>query len=270
MPELPEVETTRRGIEPHVVNLRIKSVLVRQPSLRWPVSPELGQALSGRKLVAVKRRGKYLLFETDTGRMMVHLGMSGSLRILSALVPPEKHDHVDLIFENGQLMRYRDPRRFGSIFWLEGTAGHNLIDQLGPEPLQDEFSASYLRSRSIGRTLSVKAFIMDSRIVVGVGNIYANEALFRAGIRPDRKAGSISGPRYLRLVAVIKIILEQAIEAGGTTLKDFVREDGSAGYFKQSLAVYGRGGQPCLNCQRTLKEIRLGQRTTVYCSRCQR
>ena len=270
MPELPEVETIRRGIEPLVVNRRVTSVLVRQPKLRWLVSPELGQALTGQMIQAVNRRGKYLLFTTGNGRMMIHLGMSGSLRILSSMTAAGKHDHVDIELDNGQMLRYRDPRRFGSIFWLEAGEGHDLIDKLGPEPLENEFDVEYLMTRSRGRKVPVKLFLMNSQIVVGIGNIYANEALFMAGIRPDRLAGSISKKRYSQLITAVKNVLSDAIIAGGTTLRDFVREDGSAGYFKQSLNVYGRGGLPCPICQRALREIRMGQRTTVFCTRCQR
>ncbi len=270
MPELPEVETTRCGIEPHVVNLPVKSVLVRQPKLRWPISAELGQALTGQVITGVTRRGKYLLLETGAGRVMIHLGMSGSLRILDPGDEVGKHDHVDIVFENDRLLRYRDPRRFGSILWLEGDSGHELIDHLGPEPLESDFCADYLFQLSRGRKVAIKLFIMNSQVVVGVGNIYANEALFAAGIRPDRSIGSISKKRYTKLVSAIKCVLNEAIESGGTTLQDFVREDGSPGYFQQVLRVYGRGTQPCKICSRKLKEVRLGQRTTVFCTRCQR
>jgi formamidopyrimidine-DNA glycosylase len=270
MPELPEVETTRRGIEPHILGRRVTHVLVRQPKLRWPVSPELGQVLTGQVIRSVNRRGKYLLIGSDVGRVMIHLGMSGSLRILTAGTRVEKHDHVDIVFDDETLLRYHDPRRFGSIFWLSGLDEHTLIDNLGPEPLEDVFNADYLFIKSRNKKVAVKLLIMNSHIVVGVGNIYANEALFLAGIRPDRRAGSINKHRYQKLVSTIKQILNEAIASGGTTLKDFVREDGQPGYFKQSLSVYGRGGQPCLNCQRSLKEVRLGQRATVFCTRCQR
>ena len=270
MPELPEVETTRRGIEPYVVGRQVTLVLVRQPKLRWPISVELAQVLTGQVINSVSRRGKYLLMQTKAGRVMIHLGMSGSLRILPATAVVEKHDHVDFVFDDETLLRYRDPRRFGSIFWLPQDDSHELIDNLGPEPLEDVFSAEYLYSKSRSKKVAVKLLIMNSHIVVGVGNIYANEALFLAGIRPDRAAGSISRDRYRKLVAAIKKILAEAIRSGGTTLKDFVREDGQPGYFKQSLAVYGRGRQACIRCRRSLKEARLGQRTTVFCTRCQR
>ncbi|HIG42183.1 MAG: bifunctional DNA-formamidopyrimidine glycosylase/DNA-(apurinic or apyrimidinic site) lyase [bacterium] len=270
MPELPEVETTRRGIEPHIVGRRVKLVLVRQPRLRWPVSVELAQALTGQVIESVGRRGKYLLIGTQAGRVMIHLGMSGNLRILPATAVVEKHDHVDFVLEDHTLLRYHDPRRFGSIFWLPQSDGHKLIDNLGPEPLEEDFNPDYLYFESRGKKVAVKLLVMNSHIVVGVGNIYANEALFQSGIRPDRPAGSISRDRYRKLVSAIKNILARAIRSGGTTLKDFVREDGQPGYFSQSLAVYGRAGQACINCQRSLKEARLGQRTTVFCTRCQR
>ena len=201
---------------------------------------------------------------------MIHLGMSGSLQVLTNPKSHEKHDHVDFVFENKRVLRFRDPRRFGSIFWLDNEDDHILLEKLGPEPLEDEFSTDYIYERSRGRKVAIKQFIMNAQIVVGVGNIYANEALFMAGIRPGIAAARISRARYERLVAMIKQVLVQAIEAGGTTLKDFVREDGSPGYFKQSLNVYGRGGQPCFNCQTRLKEVRQGGRSTVFCPACQK
>ena len=269
MPELPEVETTRRGIEPHILGRKVAQVVVRQPMLRWLVSPELGQCLTGQKINSVSRRAKYLLLGTRKGKMMIHLGMSGSLRVLTNFQKPEKHDHVDVTFDSGRILRFRDPRRFGSIFWLDGDDSHLLLEKLGPEPLLGEFSGDYLYRHSRGRKVAIKQFIMNAQVVVGVGNIYANEALFLAGIRPGIAASRISRRRYLLLVDTIKDVLSRAIEAGGTTLKDFVQEDGSPGYFQQSLFVYGRGSEPCLNCSNMLKEIRLGGRSTVYCSACQ-
>lgn len=271
MPELPEVETTRLGIEPHVLNRTVTAVRVRQPALRWPVSDTLSQSLTGQKIVAVRRRAKYLFLVTGRGRVMVHLGMSGSLRIVTdASVSPQKHDHVDILFDNHVLLRYRDPRRFGSIFWIDEGGGHPLIEGLGPEPLGEEFSGNYLYDVSRHRRVPVKSLLMNSRIVSGVGNIYANEALFRAGIRPDRAAGRISRQRYERLVADLKDVLQDAIAAGGTTLRDFLHEDGAPGYFRQTLGVYGRGGKPCPGCHRPLREVRISQRTTVFCPHCQR
>ncbi|MEX0942967.1 MAG: bifunctional DNA-formamidopyrimidine glycosylase/DNA-(apurinic or apyrimidinic site) lyase [Pseudomonadales bacterium] len=270
MPELPEVETTRLGITPHVVGRRVTRVLVREPRLRWPVSEALGQALTGQTIEAVERRAKYLLLRSPAGTVMIHLGMSGSLRVLDATVPPEKHDHIDLALEGGQVLRFRDPRRFGSVFWLVGDDSHPLLQELGPEPLHEDFGGTHLFQRSRGRKTPVKVFLMNSQIVVGVGNIYANESLYRAGIRPTLAAGRISRGRYDRLAVAVKEVLAEAIAAGGTTLQDFVREDGSPGYFRHDLKVYGRGGAPCARCMRALTEIRLGQRTTVFCGRCQR
>lgn len=270
MPELPEVETTRRGVEPHVINRKISQTLIRQSSLRWPVSPELGQALTGNQFQSVDRRAKYLLFNTASGRMMVHLGMSGSLRIARPDSQIKKHDHIDICFEDDTILRYHDPRRFGSVFWLPGDTTHALIEELGPEPLDDVFDGTYLYEMSRRRKVAVKLFIMNSKIVVGVGNIYANEALFLSGIRPDRHAGRISRARYDVLAQNIKLVLRRSIESGGTTLRDFIREDGSPGYFRQSLMVYGRGDESCKQCGQTLTETRLGNRSTVYCRRCQR
>lgn len=270
MPELPEVETTRRGVEPHVVGCEVTAVRVREPRLRWPVSEELGQALTGRRIEAVDRRAKYLLFVTGAGRMMVHLGMSGSLRVLPLSTPHETHDHVDIELDGGRVLRYRDPRRFGSIFWLPEAASHPLLEGLGPEPFDETLTGAFLHAKARGRKAAVKTFIMDSHIVVGVGNIYANEALFDAGIAPGRPAGRISLPRYERLAFAIRGVLARAIDAGGTTLRDFVHEDGSPGYFRADLKVYGRGGEPCRRCGRPLRETRLGQRTTVHCGACQR
>ena len=270
MPELPEVETIRRGIMPHLVGCRIKTVLVREPRLRWPVSPGLGQSAVGQCIQGVSRRAKYLLIETAKGKIMLHLGMSGSLRILDANMQPEKHDHVDFVLDNKTLLRYRDPRRFGSIFWIEGQGSHRLLASLGPEPLQDAFDADYLYGQSRNKKIAIKLLIMNSHIVAGVGNIYANEALFLAAIRPDNPAGKIAKPRYEHLVQCIKQVLSAAILAGGTSLRDFVREDGKPGYFRQALSVYGRGGKPCASCRCTLTEVRMGQRSTVFCRRCQR
>lgn len=271
MPELPEVETSRRGIDPHINGRSISRILVRQPQLRWPVSPQITSLMPGQTVVATHRRGKYILIETSAGHIIIHLGMSGSVRILDAGVPAAKHDHVDIVFDHGAMLRYTDPRRFGCILWTGDTvADHPLLASLGPEPLSDAFHAQYLYQRSRGRKTPVKSLIMDSHIVVGVGNIYANEALFMAGIRPLALAGSISRARYERLVQCIKDVIAHAITVGGTTLRDFVGGDGKPGYFKQSLLVYGRGGEPCKQCGSILQEVRLSQRSTVFCRRCQR
>ena len=271
MPELPEVETTRRGIAPNILNLSIQSVVVRQPSLRWPVTDSLATELPGLKFLQIDRRGKYLLLHTTKAVLLIHLGMSGSLRLVTAKIAPEKHDHIDITFVSGLVLRYTDPRRFGCMLWLtEPIFSHPLLRNLGPEPLTDEFDAQYLKGKSKGKSVAVKNFIMDGKIVVGVGNIYANEALFNAGIRPKKPAGKISKANYQRLVDEIKIVLHNAIDVGGTTLRDFSGSDGKPGYFKQSLQVYGRGAEPCFKCMQPLKEIRLGQRSTVFCSQCQK
>ena len=270
MPELPEVETTRRGIAPYIVGETVSRIVVRETRLRWTVAEDIGKPILGQTVFLVDRRAKYLFLCTSLGRLMLHLGMSGSLRILSRWINPEKHDHVDIEFLNGTVLRYRDPRRFGSIFWLAGEDSHPLVNDLGPEPLSDDFSSNYLYDKSRGRRISVKALIMSSRVVVGVGNIYANEALFRAGIRPDRFAMRVSSKRYARLVEEIKYVLLEAIEAGGTTLKDFVRQNGSPGYFRSRLDVYGRKNLPCVNCGLILKEIRQVGRSTIFCTKCQR
>ncbi len=268
MPELPEVETTRKGIEPHVCGEVISEIVVRQPKLRWPVSEQL-QELIGAEVISVGRRGKYLLLETPNGTCLIHLGMSGSLRITDRSAPPEKHDHVDIIFTNGGVLRFRDPRRFGAVLWSGCSELHPLLVKLGPEPLTEAFSGEYLFKKSRKRRINVKAFIMDSHVVVGVGNIYANEALFAAGIDPRCAAGEISGKRYALLVAEIKKVLRQAIKQGGTTLRDFVREDGQTGYFQVELKVYGRSNEACVTCGTMLRQIKQAQRSTWFCPGCQ-
>lgn len=270
MPELPEVETSKRGIAPHLLGKKLEQLIVRERKLRWPVPESLSQ-MKGCSLLSLERRGKYLLFEFASGVAIVHLGMSGSLRVVEADEPPMAHDHIDLVFEGGTTLRYTDPRKFGCMLWqTEPVLEHSLLAHLGPEPLSDEFSAEHLFHRSRNKKQAVKTFIMDSKVVVGVGNIYANEALFTAGIDPQRAAGGISKARYQRLYEAIVAVLEQAIKQGGTTLKDFVGGDGKPGYFKQELNVYGRAEQPCVTCKKPLTEIRLGQRSTVFCRRCQR
>ncbi|MDO8860179.1 bifunctional DNA-formamidopyrimidine glycosylase/DNA-(apurinic or apyrimidinic site) lyase [Haliea sp. E1-2-M8] len=270
MPELPEVETTRRGVEPWSCGQRVVAVQVREPRLRWPVPPDLAQRLQGQLIEAVERRAKYLLFRTVAGSLLVHLGMSGSLRVIRDQSPLLRHDHVEILLASGDRLRFNDPRRFGCMLWLEPATSHPLLEGLGPEPLSADFSGELLYRRSRGRRSAVKPFLMDGRIVVGVGNIYANEALFLAGIRPERPAGRIGLARYERLAEHVKQVLTSAISQGGTTLRDFVGGDGKPGYFAQQLYVYGRGGQPCKRCQRLLRECRLGQRATVYCVACQR
>ena len=271
MPELPEVETTRRGIAPHLLGKTFTQAVVRNHRLRWPVPKTLDRALRGQGIEAVDRRGKYLLLRLRDGALILHLGMSGSLRVLPADTPPRKHDHIDLILDSGRALRLHDPRRFGSLHWTGNRPEtHPLLADLGPEPLGDAFDGDYLHRMAQGRRIAVKAFLLNAHIVVGVGNIYANEALFRAGIHPDRPAGRIGLARYERLVAAVRAVLGEAIEQGGTTLRDFVSGDGQPGYFAQSLSVYGRAGQACRSCGQTLKSGRKGQRATVYCPRCQR
>lgn len=271
MPELPEVETTRRGIAPHLEQRRIEAVVVRQPRLRWPVPDQLAEELPGQRIQAIHRRAKYLLLEVSAGTLLLHLGMSGSLRIIAADEPPRAHDHFDLVVEQGRALRLTDPRRFGAVLWQPTDAGpHPLLGHLGPEPLAAGFDGDHLYRCSRGRRVAVKHLIMDNRVVVGVGNIYANEALFRSGIRPDRASGRISLARYQRLAEAIRQVLAEAIHQGGTTLRDFVGGEGRPGYFQQSLQVYGRAGQPCPTCRRPLREQRMAQRTTVFCAHCQR
>jgi formamidopyrimidine-DNA glycosylase len=271
MPELPEVEITRRGLSPFLTQQQIVAVNVRQPRLRWPVPTELALELPGLTIEQVDRRAKYLLLRTHDGTVIIHLGMSGSLRMAELGSSPNQHDHVDLVLKNGHCVRLRDPRRFGAILWTRGDVRtHPLIAKLGPEPFSDPFHGQYLHHRSRGRRMAIKSFIMDSQVVAGIGNIYANEALYLAGIHPARPVHRISKPRYERLSTAIKQVLEDAIAAGGTSLRDFVNSIGQPGYFSQSLRVYGRSGQACEGCGRTLRHARIGQRSSFYCPHCQR
>ena len=271
MPELPEVETTRRGIAPHITGHTVSRVIVRDPRLRWPVPRRLAGELSGRVIDRVGRRAKYLLLETDAGTAILHLGMSGSLRLVDSGSPAAKHDHIDLQLDNGRALRFTDPRRFGSLHWTRRPAvAHRLLRDLGPEPLDADFSGDYLYDLSRRRRVAVKNFIMNSHVVVGIGNIYASEALYMAGIHPKRLAGRISRQKYGLLSEVVKEVLQDAIAAGGTTLRDFVNGEGKPGYFRQHLNVYGRPGEPCISCRAPIREIRLGQRSTFYCPKCQR
>lgn len=270
MPELPEVETTLRGVLPHLIGHTITEVDVRERRLRWPVPEEIDR-LAGSVFVSARRRGKYLLFNVGRGTILVHLGMSGGLRVLDPEVAWKKHDHLALRLDSGKELRFHDPRRFGCVLFCEGDPEeHPLLRDLGPEPLGEGFSADYLRALAHGRKVSIKQLIMNSQVVVGVGNIYACEALFLAGIHPLREAGKISGARLGRLVAAIRQVLSAAIESGGTTLRDFLNEDGQPGYFKQSLNVYGREGETCKVCGRPIKRIVQAQRSTFYCGKCQR
>lgn len=268
MPELPEVETSRRGIEPHLVGENIQYITVRNARLRWPVSPEL-EALSDVPVVSVQRRAKYLLIELPQGWIIIHLGMSGSLRVLSSQSPPAKHDHVDMVMANGKILRYTDPRRFGCWLWTRSLDDHPVLTHLGPEPLSSVFTADWLHSRSLRKKVAIKPWLMDNKLVVGVGNIYASESLFMAQIHPDRQAASLSIAECERLVNAIKQVLERSIAQGGTTLKDFLQSDGKPGYFAQELQVYGREGEPCRQCGTLISAGKHGQRRTYWCRHCQ-
>ncbi len=270
MPELPEVETTCRGIRPYVVGCKVSSIVVRQPKLRWPI-PESLHELEGQKVLSVKRRAKYILLESAKGTAILHLGMSGSLRVIDVDLAPEKHDHIDIIFATGKAVRLHDPRRFGAVLWTrEDPLQHKLLSHLGPEPLSDDFNAALLYQVSRSRKVAVKQFIMNAKVVVGVGNIYASESLFMAGISPKISAGRISLARYKTLANAIKIVLTRSIEQGGTTLRDFVQAEGKPGYFQQQLNVYGRAGEACTVCGTQIKQISQGQRSSFYCSNCQK
>lgn len=270
MPELPEVETVCRGIAPALVGKRLLGARVRQPSLRWPVPADLDARLRDRLVSSVERRGKYLLVRLDRGTLILHLGMSGSLRLVRPDVPLEKHDHVDFIPEGERILRYRDPRRFGAILLTDAPEQHPLIAGLGLEPLSEEFGGDWLYALTRGRSGPIKPLLMNASLLVGVGNIYANESLFRAGIHPASRAGSLSRPRCARLADSIRNTLEQAILAGGSTLRDFVDGQGKPGYFQQQYAVYGREGAPCLACGGTILSIRQGNRATFFCRNCQK
>lgn len=274
MPELPEVETTRRGLAPHVEGRIVRGVTLRRPDLRWPIPDEIRDRLPGQRITAVRRRAKYLLLDTAAGSALLHLGMSGSLRVLPAATPVRAHDHVDIALADkaggARVLRFTDPRRFGCLLWQPPGEIHELLRALGPEPLSDLFDGDYLFELSRSRKAPVKTFLMDQKVVVGVGNIYAAEALFAAGISPLRAAGKVSRERYARLVQAVKGILGHAIERGGTTLRDFINPDGEPGYFELELLAYGRGGEPCPRCRRPLKQAAIGQRATVWCGHCQK
>lgn len=268
MPELPEVEVSRLGISPHLLEETIKEIVVRQRQLRWWI-PEAIHELHGQPITSIRRRAKYLLIDTPKGTVIVHLGMSGSLRVLDNPPAPEKHDHVDLVLSNGKVMRYNDPRRFGAWLWCAPGESHELLDNCGPEPLTDEFNAEWMSERAKNKRVAIKTFIMNNANVVGVGNIYACESLFSAGILPTTPSYKISPEQWERLVSEIKLVLEQAIAQGGTTLKDFSQTDGKPGYFAQELQVYGRSGEPCRQCGNEIKEMKIGQRNTFFCDACQ-
>ena len=267
MPELPEVEVSRMGISPHLVGETIRRLTFRTPKLRWDIPTELKQ-LEGQVIRDIRRRAKYLIIETDAGCAIVHLGMSGSLRVLDAELSPAKHDHVDLVLTNGKVLRYNDPRRFGA--WLFSADGHHaVLANMGPEPLTDEFNAEYMLGKAANKRVAVKQFIMDNKVVVGVGNIYASESLFHARIDPTRPAGTLTHKQWVSLVAEIKRVLTIAIQQGGTTLKDFSQVDGKPGYFAQELQVYGKAGKPCPCCGEKIEALKIGQRNTFFCSQCQ-
>lgn len=272
MPELPEVETTRRGVAPHLEGRRVSAVHVRETRLRQPVDPSLARLLEGTLLQRVQRRAKYLLLDFDHGTLIVHLGMSGSLRVLEPGTPAQKHDHVDLVFEQRTVLRLRDPRRFGLMVWTpDDPAQHPLLAQLGPEPWDPSFSADYLAELASSRSGAVKNFLMDGKVVVGVGNIYASESLHRAGIHPARPARRVAKARYAALVDAVRDVLDQAISFGGTTLRDFTRDDGKPGYFRNELRVYDRAGAQCLRCGKgDIRQRVIGQRMSYFCPQCQR
>ncbi len=271
MPELPEVETTRRGVREALLGQTITAFDLREPRLRWRVEASLAAELAGQRVHDVRRRAKYLLLDLDRGSLIAHLGMSGSLRVMPAGSPRLLHDHYDLVLDSGQCLRYNDPRRFGSLHWCTGPVEqHPLLAALGPEPLEETLTAEYLARKARGRKAAVKLFLMDQRVVVGVGNIYASEALFRSGVRPRRAAGRLKGAEWQRIVASIRQVLGEAIVQGGTTLRDYVNTDGTPGYFRQQLFVYERAGEPCRRCSTAIRHLVQGQRSTYFCPTCQK
>ncbi|AFJ02345.1 Formamidopyrimidine-DNA glycosylase [Methylophaga frappieri] len=271
MPELPEVETTRVGIAPHIEGQIIERVIVRDYRLRWPIPADIEKILTGQQILQVQRRAKYLLFKTPTGTLIMHLGMSGRMRVVDTPVKPAKHDHVDITFRNGLTLRFTDPRRFGAMLWTTtSTDLHPLIHHLGPEPLSEDFTGDSLYQRSRKRQVSIKTFIMNAEIVVGVGNIYASEACFLARLHPEMKAGKLTRPQAERLATAIKTVLEKAIAAGGTTLRDFRDAAGNPGYFAQKLFVYARANQPCRHCDQIIVQCRQANRATFFCPGCQK
>lgn len=270
MPELPEVETVCRGLAPHLENHTLIGAQVRQPNLRWPVPTDLEDRIRGQRILSVTRRGKYLLLQMDHGWLIMHLGMSGSLRLTNAGVAPEKHDHFDLLLDGNRILRYRDPRRFGAILWSEHPEQHPLIAHLGIEPLSESLTAGYLHNLCRGKKTAIKLLLMDAHLIVGVGNIYANESLFHAGIDPRQPAGKISLLRCARLVEAVRRTLLQAIAAGGSSLRDFVDGHGKPGYFQQGYFVYGRAGEACLVCGASICQLRQSARSSFFCPKCQR
>ncbi|MFT5850304.1 MAG: formamidopyrimidine-DNA glycosylase [Colwellia sp.] len=269
MPELPEVEVCRQGISPHILKQTVSQVVVRNAKLRWPI-PETVQNMIGHSVHAVERRSKYLLIKFSHGTLVLHLGMSGTIRVIEADTPIAKHDHFDLVFAHGKALRLNDPRRFGAVLWFKDNVDERgLLSKLGPEPLSDDFTYGYLFTKAQNRKVPIKTFLMSNPVVVGVGNIYANEALFKAGILPTALAGTISAARFDQLTDIIKQVLTAAIAQGGTTLKDFTQADGRPGYFAQELLVYGRAGKQCNSCQTILEEVRQSNRSSVFCPNCQ-
>lgn len=270
MPELPEVETTRRGLLPHLKDHKVTDIKIRNRQLRWPTPRALKQKLVGQKITDIRRRGKYLIFDFEQGHMLAHLGMSGSLRIVDRQAAVRKHDHIDWLLDSDRILRFHDPRRFGSIHWIVGDVlQHPLLKNLGAEPLEESFNGEYLSIHGNNRKVAVKSFIMNARVVTGVGNIYASESLFMAGIHPNRPAGEISPANYQRLAEAIKAVLNASIEQGGTTLRDFVNENGNPGYFRQQLRAYEQAGNPCVQCGEIIRMLVIGQRASYFCPRCQ-
>ncbi len=271
MPELPEVETTLRGLAPHLDGQIVKGVVIRNASLRWPIPAQLNKSIAGLKILSLTRRAKYILLDCGDGHLLLHLGMSGSLRVLPRATPPQKHDHFDLVLANGNIMRLTDPRRFGAVLWVEGDPlQHKLLCELGIEPLEKSFDGEWLFRATRSRKAAIKLVLMDAHTVVGVGNIYANEALFHAGIRPTRSALRVTRAQCDLLVTCIKTTLKKSIKAGGSTLRDFVGSGGEPGYFQQDYFVYGRAAQPCRRCGAMVRLLRQGQRSTFYCPTCQK
>lgn len=271
MPELPEVETVLQGLNPHLQNQTIKNIVVRENRLRWKIPASFVNSLKNQRIIKLERRGKYLLVHCHKGSLIIHLGMSGSLRLEKEKSNINKHDHVDIFLSNKFILRFNDPRRFGCMIWTTSNpVQHALLKNLGPEPLSPEFNEKYLYQRAQNKKIAIKNFIMASHVVVGVGNIYANEALFKAKIHPEKPAGKLDQQQYAQLVKQIKKVLQHAIKVGGTTIRNFSNVAGKPGYFKQQLNVYGRGNLDCYVCKALLIETRLGQRTTVYCPKCQK
>jgi len=270
LPELPEVETTRRGLTPHVRRRRIAALQVYERRLRWPIARDLPRKVAGERIVRVGRRGKYLLLELESGTLLLHLGMSGNLRAVAGDAARLPHDHFDLVLDSGTALRFNDPRRFGSLLYSGDPQRHPLLAHLGPEPLSAAFNADYLFRISRGRRVAIKQLLMNSRVVVGVGNIYASEALFRGRLRPRRRAGTLSRAECAQLVRGVRAVLRQAIRAGGTTLRDYLDTDGMPGYFRQRLYVYERAGKPCRRCGTPVRALVQGQRSSYYCPSCQK